>query len=391
MLSIGHLDIDEFFAWVERRENPALNGCALVIGGRPGATGFVAAVSAEAREQGVRPGITLDQAAALCPDAVFLEGDVDRYVSAAASVDEVVRFTCSLVEWTAVDQAFLNLSEGVQPGQQARQAIDRILKDLRTELGLEASIGLAGSRVAAQVASRLAGPDSLLFVLPGYERRFLASLDVDALPDLADSTIRRLRSKGFQTIGDVASVPVPALEAIVGPSASRLAAWAGGADNTRVRGAVVPRQISARAHVDPTNDLESIQDVVRMLVEQLAARLRARSLFAGAVRVRIETNHGAVGRSIALRHPSVQEIELLASAKALARRLVKPTDLIHQVQLAFASLVSCRGQLSLFPSEPLGGSGGRLASQVRTRPAFRSLLHSGLRPSLSPNTRRLLT
>ena len=110
MAMIAHLDLDSFFVAVERVRNPDLSGRPVVIGGRPGGNGLVAAASREARRAGIRPGTSLVQAAVLCPGAVFLDGSFDTYLAASLQVDEVLRRVSSEIEWTSIDEAFVGLS-----------------------------------------------------------------------------------------------------------------------------------------------------------------------------------------------------------------------------------------------------------------------------------------
>src|SRR5687767_2484539 len=192
MAHIVHIDLNDFLVSVERKHKPSLNGRPVVIGGQPTGWGRVVAASREAAQRGVKAGMSLSVAASRCPSAIFLDGEFDRYLDASAAIDELLREPRLPVEWTSIDSVFIDASGGGAAGSatgggsraNARQVAERLQTALRNQLGFEAACGIASTKIAAQIASRLARPAGLLYVLPGYEERLLAPLDVALLPDL---------------------------------------------------------------------------------------------------------------------------------------------------------------------------------------------------------------
>ena len=209
MSDIIHVDLDGFFIAVERQLDPRLADRPIVIGGQPSTRGVVVAACPEAKRLGVRAGLSLAIAATRCPQAAFLDGSVERYLEASAAVDEILRDPVTVganaaVEWTAIDSVFVELgtfSPGGGPSSASRgtaasgsgagdglRVAERLRERMARELGFEVSCGVARTRAAAQIASRLSRPKGVLYTLPGYEARLLAPLDVGLLPDLRRRT-----------------------------------------------------------------------------------------------------------------------------------------------------------------------------------------------------------
>src|SRR5690349_6858070 len=235
-------------------QRPELHERPVIVGGQPTGWGRVVAASLEAQMRGVRPGLSLAIAEARCPDAVFVDGAFDRYLDASAAIDELVRDAGVPVEWASIDSVFLDLSEEPTPSsrqsarsparQPARQIAEKLQEALRERLGFDASCGIASTKVAAQIASRLAQPTGLLYVLPGYERRFLAALEVDLLPDLPPGAPDRLKHAGVLTIGHLAKLDQGAADVLLGRRGAEFLRYARGEDERSVDGTAPPRSIA---------------------------------------------------------------------------------------------------------------------------------------------------
>jgi DNA polymerase-4 len=197
-----HLDLDSFFVAVERRARPELIGRPVVIGGRPGSHGMVAAASREARKCGIRVGMPLTHAAIRCPDGAFLDGAFDACFAASLQVDELLRRETPDVEWLSIDEAFVDLSPGARP-RGAVDVAERLHRDIGM-LGFDAACGIARSKLVAKIASRLARPSGVVHVLDGYEARFLSPLKIEMLPGIDPAVAVRLRAGGIRRLGQLA-------------------------------------------------------------------------------------------------------------------------------------------------------------------------------------------
>ncbi len=210
---ILHADLDCFYAAVEQRDDPALRGRPVIVGG-----GVVLTASYEARAHGVRTAMPGHRARALCPDAVVVEPRMRSYSEASRAVFDVFHDTTPLVEGLSIDEAFLDVN-GLRRIAGPPEAIARRLRArVLDEVGLPLSIGVARTKFLAKVASRVSKPDGLLVVEPGDERSFLLPLDVSHLWGVGPVTAEKLRSRGLHTVADVAATDPDAIVALLGPA-----------------------------------------------------------------------------------------------------------------------------------------------------------------------------
>lgn len=163
--SILHIDLDPFFVSVELSLDPSLRGQPLIVGG-DGTVGIVAAASTEARARGITPGQALAEARRLCPEGVFRPGDLEAYAKVSEQVTSVLFTASRRVERPSADEAFVDLTPEAAHSENPVQAAERLKDELQRRLGLDASFGLASSRLAARIASARARPRGLLIVIP---------------------------------------------------------------------------------------------------------------------------------------------------------------------------------------------------------------------------------
>jgi DNA polymerase-4 len=348
---IAHVDLDSFFVAVERARRPDLAGRPVVIGGRPGSRGMVAAASREARRCGIRVGMPLAQASMRCPDGVFLDGSLDAYFSASLQVDEILRRETSDIEWRSIDEAFVGLPSGT-PGRAAIDiaAIERIHLRVR-ELGFDVACGLARSKLVAQIASQLGRPRGIVHVLDGYEARFLSPLKIEMLPGVDPSLARRLRAAGIRRLGQVATLSEPQLSIVAGRAGATLARQAAGIDTSRIRrSAVPPARIEEQRLAVPSADEATVHASVRAEVERLGRELRSRGVFARTLTLRLRFPDGrADSRTLALSQATALDEALLASAMVLLNRLWSGGRLIAGVGVSCAGLLAGPRSAALFP------------------------------------------
>ncbi len=178
MKTIFHVDMDAFFVSVEELFDPSLKGKPVVVGGRPDQRGVVSAASYEARKFGVHSALPLRTAYKLCPQAVFVDGHMDRYRDYSRKVRQVLRGFTPKVEMASIDEAYLDVTGTERLHGPPLEAAHRLHDQVGSETGLNCSIGIATSRLVAKVSSDQAKPNGVLWVLPGQEARFLAPLDV---------------------------------------------------------------------------------------------------------------------------------------------------------------------------------------------------------------------
>jgi DNA polymerase-4 len=352
---ILHVDLDPFFVSVERSLDPALRGRALIVGGDGASGGVVAAASAEARAHGVHAGQPLAEARRLCPSGVFRPGDLDAYARASEDVTAVLLSTSRRVERPSADEAFVDLTPDAAHAPHPVSAAERIKDELQRRLRLDASLGLAGTRLAARVASRGARPRGLLVVLPGYEPQFLAAQPLSALAELTESARSALEKAGIETLGQALAADDAALTAAAGAAAATLLRQAlQGEAESAVPVAAPPAWIQEEAVVrSRRNDAQSLSQLLEGLVARATRRLRPFDLRAGSVVLEVQRGASALRRSETLEPPCADEETLLAIVARLAGGLLEPAGGVRRLQVRLARLAGPGRQTSLFEGGPL--------------------------------------
>ena len=403
MPEIIHVDLDGFFVAVERQLDPRLASRPIVIGGQPSTHGVVVAACGEAARRGVRPGLSLAIAAARCPDAAFLDGAVERYLEASAAVDEVLRDPhttgpgttgAAAVEWTAIDSVFVEVgapvagSIGVSGSSGAGDGLrvaERIRERLQRELGFEVSCGIATTRAAAQIASRISRPRGVLYALPGYEPRLLAPLDVGLLPDLPAGARQRLVMERIMTLGDLAGVSDERAKALLGARGPSFVRWARGEDDRPIDRSQPPRSIAREVTLTHADAPESeLSEVVRHLADVLAMRLRSMGWFARTVTLRLRPvpasepgsapppQPNRLVRSVTLREATALDEDLRAAAASLLKVLWRRQP-VGGLGLVLSNLQPTGPQMPLFPLVHQAGAAAT-ADTLRVRSGLRVLV-----------------
>ena len=220
--AIIHVDLDAFYASVEQLRRPELRGRPIIVGGggENYRRGVVSAASYEARRYGVHSAMPLGRALRLCPHAVVLPVDFTAYRGASRAVFALARALTPQMEPVSLDEAYLDVTASIRwlgpPDQMARDLRDRI----KQECELDASCGVATSKMVAKVASDLEKPRGMVVVPPGHEAAFLAPLPLRRLPGLGPASEKALAGLGLVTLGDLASFPLPALRRRLGEHAA---------------------------------------------------------------------------------------------------------------------------------------------------------------------------
>jgi DNA polymerase IV len=281
--TILHADLDAFFASVEQRDDPRLRGRPVIVGG-----GVVMAASYEARACGVRGAMGGREARRLCPHAVVVEPRMAAYSEASRAVFAVFERTTPLVEGISIDEAFLDVGGLLRTAGTPPEIAVRLRRQVREEVGLAITVGVARTKFLAKVASAGAKPDGLLVVPPDGETAFLHPLPVERLWGVGPKTAAKLRARGLTTVGEVAFVPEAALVAMLGPASGRhLHALAHHRDPRPVEGGRRRKSMGA----------QSAMRLVRHSPEDIDARLVA---LVDRVARRMRTA-GRVGRTVTLR------------------------------------------------------------------------------------------
>jgi len=231
---ILHLDMDAFYASVEQRDDPALRGKPVAVGGDPSQRGVVAAASYEARQFGVRSAIPMSRAVRLCPSLIIVRPDFMRYRAASQAVFEIFRSVTPLVEPLSLDEAYLDVSTNAWGEPLGRVVAQRLKAEIRSATGLTASAGVAPNKFLAKIASAWKKPDGLTVISPDRVERFLQNLPVDALWGVGPVTAARLRERGITRLTDVRTADPNLLREALGNQVDWLRRLADGIDDRPV-------------------------------------------------------------------------------------------------------------------------------------------------------------
>ena len=282
--SILHADADAFFASVEQRDDPSLRGRPVIVGG-----GVVMAASYEARRRGVRGAMNGARARRLCPDAVVVPPRFSAYVRASEQLFELFAETSPVVEGLSLEEAFLDVRGLERISGTPSEIAATLRRRARERIGLPVTVGIARTKTLAKMASRAAKPDGLLLVAAAREREFLHPLPVEALWGVGDSTARKLRGAGIETVGQLAELSEPALATIVGRAAGRhLHAVARNRDPRRVRSGRRRRSFGSQSALGRwSGSARALDAVVVSLADRITRRMRAAASVGRTVTVRL--------------------------------------------------------------------------------------------------------
>jgi len=322
--TILHADLDSFYASVEQRDDPRLLGQPVIVG-----AGVVLAASYEAKAYGVRTAMGGAEARRLCPKAVVVPPRMSAYSEASKAVFGVFEQTAPVVEALSIDEAFLDTRGLDRISGSAIEIATRLRRQIREQVGLPITVGVASTKFLAKVASAVGKPDGLLAVPPGSELEFLHPLAVERLWGVGTVTGQKLRERGLVTVGQVARLGEATLVSMLGPAAGRhLHALAHNRDPRRVRGRRRRRSMGAqRALGRSPRSPEALDAVLIGLVERLARRLRAARRVCRTVTLRLRfADLSRATRSHTLPEATSQTPTILATARGL---LAAATPLIE--------------------------------------------------------------
>ena len=280
--------MDAFYASVEQRDNPALRGKPVAVGGAPGQRGVVAAASYEARAFGVRSAIPMSRAVRLCPSLLIVRPDFSKYQAVSRQVFDLFRQVTPLVEPLSLDEAYLDVTENAWGELLGMNVARRLKKEILAQTGLTASAGVAPNKFLAKIASGWQKPDGLTVIAPERVEQFLQNLSVDALWGVGPVTARKLRARGIETLTDVRAADPVTLREAVGSLSDWLRQLARGMDDRPVVSQHEPKSSgSENTFASDLTDLDEIRHAVTGMAQDAAAWLARRQLFARTVTIKV--------------------------------------------------------------------------------------------------------
>jgi DNA polymerase-4 len=349
---IVHVDMDAFYASVEQRDDPQLRGKPVIVAWK-GNRSVVCAASYEARSFGVRSAMPAKRAERLCPGAIFIAPDFTRYRAVSKEVREIFKRHTDLIEPLSLDEAYLDVTTNKTGLPTATLVARAIREQIRNELHLTASAGVAPNKFLAKLASDWRKPDGLFVIQPQEVDAFLLPLPVGRLPGVGKVTEEKLAKLGIKTVGELRGLELAQLENKFGRYGVRLYELARGVDENPV----VPDRPTQSISVEDTFQqdvlLTETEPMIRRLAEKLWSASRKEPRIARTVVLKLKTSEFKIlTRSCTPNSPPCSLEELTEIALKLRERV--DLDARRRYRLVGVGLSSFRdadettGQSALF-------------------------------------------
>ena len=288
MRKIIHIDMDAFYASVEQRDEPGLRGKPVIVGW-PGERSVVCAASYEARKFGVHSAMPSSRARRLCPDAVFIPPNFNKYRDVSQHVRGILERHTPLVEPLSLDEAYLDVTSELTGIPTATETAETIRREIRDETHLTASAGVAPNKFLAKIASDWNKPDGLFVIRPHQVEKFLSTLSVRKISGVGKATEKILIDMGIVTVGDLQRSTEPELLDRFGKWGTRLWQLARGIDESPVEPSRKRKSWSSENTYQHDITLEEVANYIRSEAHSLWAALTERKLTGRTVTVKLRT------------------------------------------------------------------------------------------------------
>jgi DNA polymerase IV len=348
--AIVHLDLDAFFAAVEVLENPRLAGKPVLIGGSPTGRGVVSSASYPARAFGIRSAMPTYRALQLCPEAVVVAPRYSLYGEYSRRVMAILHAASPVVEQMSIDEACFELTAQIEAWEEAAMVAGRVQAQVREEVGLSASLGVATNKLVAKVASDRDKPGGLTVVRPGEEAAFLAPLPVRVLWGIGPVTGAKLAAMGIETVGQLAERPESELVALFGRQAAGIARRARGIDRRPIVTEHEIKSVSQERTFDrDISDARVLEKELQRLSLGVARRLRRAEVAAGTIAIKVRYgDFSTLSRQMRLMAPTDDEQEICRAALVLWQRAWQRGRPVRLLGVAGRDLTEPTGQLAFW-------------------------------------------
>ena len=345
--TVLHLDLDTFFVSVERLINPALERRPVIVGGM-GDRGVVSTCSYEARRFGVHSAQPMRLARQLCPQAVFIGGDMELYSRYSRLVTAIIADRAPVFEKTSIDEHYIDIT-GMDRFFGCYKWAHELREAIMKESGLPISFGLSENKTISKIATDEAKPNGELQVLHPQVHAFLDPLSIGKIPMVGAKTYQLLRSMGIATIGDFRQMPDVVVSQALGKNGIEIWKKANGIDTTPVQPYEEQKSLS-KEHTfeNDTIDIVLLKSVLARMVERLAFEMRAQTKLTGCVTVKIRySNFDTHTMQRQIQYTSFDHL-LLNTVYDIFDKLYDRRLLIRLIGVRFSSLVGGTQQLDLF-------------------------------------------
>ena len=277
--SIIHADMDAFFASVEQLDAPQLRGLPVIVGGAAESRGVVSAASYEARKFGVHSAMPCFQAVKLCPIGIFVRPRMERYAELSHQIHEIFSRYTDLIEALSLDEAFLDVSGSRKLFGPAEEIGRKLKTDIKAELSLIVSVGIAPNKFLAKLASDHDKPDGFCVISPDKITEFLSPLPIERIWDVGKETAKCLHARGIKQVAQLLRFTRDELTNSFGLFGERLYELCRGIDDREV---IPSEEIKSVSHETTfsrdISDRETIRQTLFSLAEKTARRLRRKNI-----------------------------------------------------------------------------------------------------------------
>jgi DNA polymerase IV len=326
-LNIAHLDCDAFYAAIEKRDNPDLKDKPVIVGGRT--RGVVSTACYIARTRGVKSAMPMFKALKLCPDAVVVRPQMEKYAAVGHEIRKMMLETTPLVEPVSIDEAFLDL-RGTQRvhGHNAAVTLAALALRIENTIGITVSVGLAPNKFLAKVASDLQKPRGFSIIGAADAVAFLASRPVGAIYGVGNAMQKKLEMDGITSIAHLQEQSREGLSKKYGTMGEHLYFLARGIDTRSVSPEHETKSISAETTFDENlQPLDALEPVLWMLSERVSRRAKAKHLAGTTVTLKLKSaSFKTVTRATTLSHPTLFAHQIFAAAQPLLRKEAGKTE-----------------------------------------------------------------
>ena len=285
---ILHIDMDAFYASVEKLDDPRLKHKCVIVGGTSN-RGVVSAASYEARRFGVHSAMPIYQAKQKCPHGVFVPPRMGRYKEVSKKVMSLLREFSPLVEPVSIDEAYLDITGSQRLFGEPQDIAREIKRRIHESVHLTCSIGVAPNKFLAKIASDLEKPDGLTLIMPEEVPQFIESLPIKKVPGVGKKTMRQLKTLGIRTLGDVHRLPEKTLLKHLGKFGRRLRALSAGSDASPVTPHAPHKSISSeRTLAADTRDVKLLKSYLLSQSAKVARQLRQAGVRARTIVIKIK-------------------------------------------------------------------------------------------------------
>lgn len=349
---IVHVDMDAFFASVEQRDDPALRGKPVAVGGAS-KRGVVAAASYEARRFGVRSAMPSVTAARRCPELILVRPRFEVYRAVSNQIREIFARYTPLIEPLSLDEAYLDLTGRLAPGMTASATATEIRAAILAETGLTASAGISYCKFLAKIASDQRKPNGQFVIPPERGVEFIAALPIDKFHGIGPATAAKMRSLGIETGADLRAMGPVFLEARFGKSGRWYWNISQGIDNRDVSPDRVRKSIGAETtYFDDLHDLAAGQEALAPLAEKVWRHATRLDAHGRTVTLKVKfANFQQITRAHSLNRPVSSGAELLTLAQTLLAGIMpdaRGVRLLGVTLSGFGNRENSTGQLDLF-------------------------------------------